>query len=110
MTKPDQVKLFGGPNWLDIEDNDITRIIMTISQTGSIMEKLKWNPTAGSGSSSNYPFLDNEKDQFVVWKWRCYMKVSDLEGDCVVSRQCQSKRDPNRYGYKRFCIYQNAEK
>ena len=32
------------------------------------------------------------------------MKVSDLEGDCVVSRQCQSKRDPNRYGYKRFRI------
>ena len=32
------------------------------------------------------------------------MKVSDLEGDCVVSRQCQSKRDPNRYGCKILCI------
>ena len=32
------------------------------------------------------------------------MKVSDLEGDCVVSRQCQSKRDPNRYGCKSLGI------
>ena len=78
MAKPDQVKLFGGPNWLDIEDNDITRIIMTISQTGSIMEKLKWNPTAGSGSSSNYPFLDNEKDLFKY--------IEDYETDSVIIR------------------------
>ena len=78
MSKPAQVKLFGGPEWLDIEDNDITRIIMTVSKTESIMDKLKWNPTPGSGSSSNYPFLDNEKD---LLKY-----IEDYQTDSVIIR------------------------
>ena len=53
-------------------------------------------------------FEDNADDNsspFVVWKWSCFKRVHLLDGHCSVSRQCQSKKDPNRYATHHLIKY-----